>query len=207
MARTLIGRPHWRRTSSTSSSSSRRCTTIGPPPGSAGCRARSTPRPLRNTRRSSCSTVFATSLSRFAGRELPSPWRARTLHYALPRISQRYDAEFSATPGTYYIRMTIWSEKPGRYKRRRLTMGVLTSMDQDYDYMVAKYGEDNAQYLMEVLGQWHSHYSRAAYVETGLGKSGQFRSRRPAMRNNTAGVSSSSGRSRARPETFWQPSG
>jgi hypothetical protein len=58
---------------------------------------------------------------------------------------------------------------------RRLTMGVLTSMDQDYDYMVAKYGEDNAQYLMEVLGQWHSHYSRAAYVETGLGKSGQFR--------------------------------
>jgi hypothetical protein len=41
--------------------------------------------------------------------------------------------------------------------------------------MVAKYGEDNAQYLMEVLGQWHSHYARAAYVETGLGKSGQFR--------------------------------
>jgi hypothetical protein len=58
---------------------------------------------------------------------------------------------------------------------RRLTMGVLTSTDQDYEYLVAKFGEDNAQYLMEVLGQWHSHYDRAAYVETGLGKSGPFK--------------------------------
>ena len=27
---------------------------------------------------------------------------------------------------------------------------------------------------MEVFGQWHSHYTRAANIDTGLGKSGEF---------------------------------
>ncbi len=88
---------------------------------------------------------------------------------------QRYDAEFAATPGTYYY-SDDYMERQDRVGKdgRRLTMGSLTFDDQDYDYLVAKFGEDNAQYLMEVLGQWHSHYARAAYIETGLGKSGQF---------------------------------
>ncbi len=30
---------------------------------------------------------------------------------------------------------------------------------------MAKYGEDNAAYLMETLGAWRSHYDRAAFVE------------------------------------------
>jgi hypothetical protein len=33
---------------------------------------------------------------------------------------------------------------------------------------VAKYGEDNADYLMEVLGGWRSHYGRAAFVAMGV---------------------------------------
>lgn len=52
---------------------------------------------------------------------------------------QRYDAEFSATPGTYYY-SDDYMEREAQVgtNGRRLTMGVLTSMDQDYDYMVAK---------------------------------------------------------------------
>jgi hypothetical protein len=34
---------------------------------------------------------------------------------------------------------------------------------------VAKYGEDNAEYLMEVLGGWREHYGRAAFVSMGVG--------------------------------------
>jgi len=34
---------------------------------------------------------------------------------------------------------------------------------------VAKYGEDNADYLMEVLGGWREHYGRAAFVSMGVG--------------------------------------
>jgi hypothetical protein len=33
---------------------------------------------------------------------------------------------------------------------------------------VAKYGEDNADYLMEILGGWRSHYGRAAFVAMGV---------------------------------------
>lgn len=33
---------------------------------------------------------------------------------------------------------------------------------------VAKYGEDNADYLMEVLGGWRAHYGRAAFVAMGV---------------------------------------
>ena len=33
---------------------------------------------------------------------------------------------------------------------------------------MAKYGEDNADYLMEVLGAWQVHYGRAAFVSMGV---------------------------------------
>ncbi len=33
---------------------------------------------------------------------------------------------------------------------------------------VAKYGEDNADYLMEVMGGWRTHYARAAFVSMGV---------------------------------------
>ncbi len=33
---------------------------------------------------------------------------------------------------------------------------------------VAKYGEDNADYLMEVMGGWRTHYGRAAFVAMGV---------------------------------------
>jgi hypothetical protein len=33
---------------------------------------------------------------------------------------------------------------------------------------VERYGEDNADYLMEVLGGWRAHYERAAFVSMGV---------------------------------------
>ena len=84
---------------------------------------------------------------------------------------QRYDEEFTGTPGTFYY-SDDYMERQAEVgsNGRRLTMGVLTSMDQDYEYLVAKFGEDNAQYLMEVLGQWHSHYSRGGLHRDGVGQ-------------------------------------
>jgi hypothetical protein len=89
---------------------------------------------------------------------------------------QRYDAEFAAAPGTYYYSDDYLerSASVDARGRRRVTMGVSTPIEQDYDYLVAKFGEENAQYLMDVMGQWQQHYQRAAYIETGLGKSGTY---------------------------------
>jgi hypothetical protein len=41
----------------------------------------------------------------------------------------------------------------------------IESVRADY---VARYGEDNADYLMEVMGGWRSHYGRAAFVSMGV---------------------------------------
>ena len=43
-----------------------------------------------------------------------------------------------------------------------------TSPDAYADY-VARYGADNAEYLLEMLGGWRSAYDRAAFIDTGLG--------------------------------------
>jgi hypothetical protein len=37
-----------------------------------------------------------------------------------------------------------------------------------YETYVEKYGQENADYLMEALGEWQQHYSRGAFLETGL---------------------------------------
>jgi hypothetical protein len=38
-----------------------------------------------------------------------------------------------------------------------------------YEDYVEKYGQDNADYLMEVMGAWQDHYKRAAYIDLGFG--------------------------------------
>ena len=40
-------------------------------------------------------------------------------------------------------------------------------MDAVYAEYVKKYGQDNADYLREVMGEWGSHYDRAVYIDMG----------------------------------------
>jgi hypothetical protein len=47
--------------------------------------------------------------------------------------------------------------------------GTDTDLEAVYDEYVAKYGKDNADYLMEVMGAWQSHYQRAVYIDMGIG--------------------------------------
>ena len=41
-------------------------------------------------------------------------------------------------------------------------------MRSQYEEWVEKFGEDNARYLVEVMGGWIGNYTRAAYIDTGL---------------------------------------
>jgi hypothetical protein len=80
----------------------------------------------------------------------------------------RYTAEFTGHPGTYwYVQDFVErSDDGGAFA------GVGAVSDAaaraTYEEYVAKYGEDNAAYLMEVLGGWRSHYDRAAFVDMGV---------------------------------------
>jgi hypothetical protein len=76
----------------------------------------------------------------------------------------RYTQEFERCPGTYwYVRDFV---ERSALDPIPLSIGAYTSGDADamYAEFLAKYGEDNAQYLMEVLGNWQAHYERAAYI-------------------------------------------
>ena len=77
----------------------------------------------------------------------------------------RYQVEFAANPGTYwyvqdYLERTDEGSPFGG-------VGAISdaAARTTYEEYVAKYGEDNAVYLMDVLGGWRAHYDRAAYVE------------------------------------------
>jgi hypothetical protein len=81
---------------------------------------------------------------------------------------ERYTAEFTGHPGTYwYVQDYLERTDDGS-----AFGGVGAVSDAEaratYEAYVERYGEDNAAYLMEALGAWRSHYDRAAYVDMGL---------------------------------------
>lgn len=79
---------------------------------------------------------------------------------------QRYASEFSDNPGTYWYAMDYAQRSNGT-----VSMGVDAEEQtkETYDEYVAKYGKENATYLMEVMGAWKSHYNRAVFIDMGVG--------------------------------------
>ena len=98
----------------------------------------------------------------------------------------RYEREFTECSGTYWYVQDFIAR--GDSEDVPLSIGAFTAADADvlYAAYVEKYGEDNAAYLMEVMGAWQAHYERAAYVDMGLGNGEEAlaRARDDAQRRN-----------------------
>lgn len=82
----------------------------------------------------------------------------------------RYEQEFVDHPGTYWYALDYMQRRDKSSTSLALGSGVdndnLQGVYQEY---VEKYGEDNANYLMEIMGAWQSHYKRAAFIDVGVG--------------------------------------
>jgi hypothetical protein len=83
---------------------------------------------------------------------------------------ERYQQEFDQNPGTYWFA----HDYVERSKRTgpSLAMGSAgpqSDLQVTYEKYVAKYGQDNADYLMQVMGEWSKHYNRAVFVDMGVG--------------------------------------
>ncbi len=106
--------------------------------------------------------------------------RARTVPVIIPRAHDcitlflgsraQYKDQFENYPGTYWYVLDYIQ----RADTSSTTLSLGTSPEIDnvrsaYDEYVAKYGQDNADYLMEVMGAWQQHYKRAAYIDMGVG--------------------------------------
>lgn len=96
--------------------------------------------------------------------------RATTCRLVIPRAHDcitlllgdrhRYSEYVRRHPGTYWY-SPGWNKHhlpPGPQRYQAL-----------YEEYCDKYGKDNADYLMETEKQWHANYSRATYVDIGLG--------------------------------------
>ena len=83
---------------------------------------------------------------------------------------ERYQDEFIGHPGTYYYSDDYIerSDRPGSGAFSALGAHADSDAQKTYQEYAERYGEDNAAYLMEVMGAWKEHYKRAAYIDMGI---------------------------------------
>ncbi|MEK7412317.1 MAG: DUF1638 domain-containing protein [Planctomycetota bacterium] len=85
---------------------------------------------------------------------------------------KRYEDEFRAQPGTYWY-SAGWIER-GKNSSPLSAPEVPSADDPQWLKMVAKYGEDNARFLWDEMRAQTAHYTRLAYVDTGIGPQDRF---------------------------------
>jgi len=111
-----------------------------------------------------CSNAIAGLVCPYAQMVVPRAHDCITLFLG---SKERYAEEFRAHPGTYWY--TADYVERGGEDGAGITLGTSAddkNMSKIYQEYVVKYGEDNADYLMEVMGAWQQHYDRAAYIDT-----------------------------------------
>jgi len=104
--------------------------------------------------------------------------RARQTPLVIPRAHdcitlflgsrERYRDEFENHPGTYWYAHDYIERDDGAGTSLSMGSGTDDDLQAVYDQYVAKYGRDNANYLMEVMGAWQSHYQRAVYIDMAI---------------------------------------
>jgi hypothetical protein len=87
---------------------------------------------------------------------------------------ERYDREFIAHPGTYWYSADYMERSEvGQGTQAMGLLGIGANSDEQlesaYADYIARFGKDNADYLMEAMGAWRAHYERAVFIDTGIG--------------------------------------
>lgn len=85
-----------------------------------------------------------------------------------------YREYFDEHPGTYYM-TTGWTERnqfgeDGYDRPAYGREGVMAKLGltESYEEMVAKYGKENADFVIESMGGWEKSYCRSLYMEMGV---------------------------------------
>ncbi len=80
----------------------------------------------------------------------------------------RYATEAAAHPGTFWYVQDYLERTDANSPFAGLGAVSDEAARAVHAEYVAKYGPDNADYLMEVLGAWREHYDRAAFIDTAV---------------------------------------
>lgn len=85
----------------------------------------------------------------------------------------RYQEEFEQHPGTYWY-STDYMERQD--EKNSIALGAVGIADEEkqYEEYVAKFGKETADMLIEEMRKWSQHYTRAVFIDTGLGDGTSF---------------------------------
>lgn len=88
---------------------------------------------------------------------------------------ERYLEFFNANSGVYY-ETSGWLERGEEVtgELRQISIQNQYGLGQSYEELAAKYGEENAQYLFEQLGNLTRHYSKCIYIDMGIEPDDRF---------------------------------
>lgn len=87
---------------------------------------------------------------------------------------ERYLDYFQKNSGVYF-RTTGWIERAQALDQ--LSIQRTHSLGSDFQKLVEKYGEDNARYLWEQIGDTLTHYRKLTFIEMGLEPDSSFEER------------------------------
>lgn len=85
----------------------------------------------------------------------------------------RYQAEFDRHPGTYWYSVD-YMERQERGASVALGAAGLADTEVQYEEWVRKFGQNTADLLREEFERWTKHYTRAAFIDMGLGDTGPY---------------------------------
>ncbi|NIM06265.1 MAG: DUF1638 domain-containing protein, partial [Armatimonadetes bacterium] len=101
--------------------------------------------------------------------------KARNVPLIIPRVhdcisllmgsAKAYEQHFNANPGTYYY-SPGWVEWGKDAVERTPSEGC--GLGKSFEEYAAKYGEENARYLVELESTWATNYTQAVYIDTGI---------------------------------------
>ncbi|HSW46654.1 MAG TPA: DUF1638 domain-containing protein [Phycisphaerae bacterium] len=109
---------------------------------------------------------------------------ARALPLVIPRAHdcitlflggrRRYEEYFHSHPGVYFL-TSGWIERgQDAGKLSQVSIPHQLGMDLSFEELVAKYGQDNAQYLYDQLCNTLRNYSQYTYIDMGIEPDGRF---------------------------------
>ncbi len=109
---------------------------------------------------------------------------ARSLPVVVPRAhdcialffgsKEKYLAYFDSHPGVYF-KTTGWIERgEAAGELRQISIPRRMGMDQSYETLVARYGEDNARYLWNELCDMSKNYRQLTFIEMGVEPDSSF---------------------------------
>ncbi len=88
--------------------------------------------------------------------------------------ASRYSDYFQNHPGVFF-KTTGWIERGGvDGELSQLALGKKLGFLQTFEEMVARYGEDNARFLQEQLGDLTRHYRKFTFIEMGVEPDSRF---------------------------------